>query len=377
MTKYSYLDRQHNRIEKELKKAVHSVIASNNFVLGSAVSQFEDDWAEYCGSAGCVGVSSGLSALDLILRALSIGPGDEVIVPAFTFIGSCLPIVHVGATPVAVDVRLDTACIDPEAIERAISARTRAIIVVHLFGNVADISSIQNIAKKYGLKVVEDAAQAHGASYEDKKIGSCEYSDATAWSFYPGKNLGALGDAGAVTSNDNELLERIRLLGNYGSKVKYIHEICGYNSRLDDVQASVLSLKLRYLDEYNTKRRTIAEYYDRRLEDVLGHHNNDQIGWLSANSQGVMESVRHIYPVFSKTRGQMRQRLSDVEIETLVHYPILPFEQECFQNLDKVKMPENNSRIIASSEISLPIDPLMSRSEQDDVIDSLLSQADK
>ncbi len=250
-------------IKEELDAAWHRVMASGWYVLGQEVESFEHEFAAYCEAKHCVGVGNGLDALYLILRAMEIGPGDEVIVPSNTYIATWLAVSMTGATPVPVEPDEVSYNIDPALIEAAITTRTKAILPVHLYGLPADLEPILKIASRHGLRVLEDAAQAHGARYKGKRIGA--HGDAVAWSFYPGKNLGAFGDGGAVTTNDRHLAEKLRALRNYGSRVKYVNEVKGVNSRLDPLQAAVLRVKLKYLDEWNERRKRVASLYLERL----------------------------------------------------------------------------------------------------------------
>jgi len=258
-----YLDLKAPQVEllDEINTAVARVIESGWYILGPEVEAFEVDYAVYCGASHCIGVGNGLDALHLALRAMNVGPNDEVIVPSNTYIATWLAVSQCGATPIPVEPVDATFNIDPALIEAAITPRTKVILPVHLYGQPADLEPILAIAKKYDLKVLEDAAQAHGARYKNKRIGG--HGDATAWSFYPGKNLGALGDAGAITTNDPVLADRIKELRNYGSREKYVNDVRGFNSRLDPLQAAVLSVKLRYLDEWNARRSAVSQQYQR------------------------------------------------------------------------------------------------------------------
>ena len=243
-------------LKQELDEAIARVISSGWFIGGADVDKFEAEYATYCGTAQCVGVANGLDALHIALRAMDVGPGDEVIVPSNTYIATWLAVSQCGAIPIPVEPLESTYNIDPSRIEAAITPRSKAIIPVHLYGQPADLDPILEIARKHGLKILEDAAQAHGARYKGKRIGG--HGDAVAWSFYPGKNLGALGDGGAVTTNNSEIADRIRVLRNYGSRVKYVNEVRGYNSRLDPIQAAVLRVKLKYLDVWNARRSALS-----------------------------------------------------------------------------------------------------------------------
>ena len=249
------LQKMHQEISLEMKNKFSEIYDKNMFIQGQETALFEEEFAAYCGAKFCVGCGNGLDALYLILRAMEIGQGDEVIVPANTYIATGLAVSQTGATPVFVDVDFHTCNMNPDLLEEKITENTKAIIAVHLYGRAADMDSIHAVAKKHNLRVVEDAAQAHGALYKGRKIGTL--SDAAGFSFYPGKNLGALGDAGAVVTNDEELALKIRMLGNYGSRKKYVHEFKGVNSRLDEVQAGLLRIKLKHLDQWNEDRKNI------------------------------------------------------------------------------------------------------------------------
>jgi len=257
------LGTQHRELEEELLGAVASVVESSQFILGDELSAFEDEFARYCGTAHCVGVANGTDALHLSLRALDIGPGDEVITAANTFVATAFAIAHVGAQPVLLDVEPDGCNIDVNLIEPAITKRTKAIIPVHLYGHPAQMDDIMAIAGAHGLKVVEDACQAHGARYRGRRVGT--FGDVACFSFYPGKNLGALGDGGAILTNDSELAERLRILRHCGQSAKNVHPMIGYNSRLDTLQAAVLRVKLRHLDRWNERRRAAARLYSELL----------------------------------------------------------------------------------------------------------------
>jgi dTDP-4-amino-4,6-dideoxygalactose transaminase len=246
-------------LKDEIDAAYQRVMRSGWFILGAEVEAFEREWAAYCGARHCVGVGNGLDALHLILRAYGIGAGDEVIVPANTYIATWLAVSHAGASVVPVEPRVATYNLDPERIEAAITTRTRAIIAVHLYGQPAEMDAINDVARKHNLRVIEDAAQSHGAAYHGRRAGGL--GDAAGWSFYPGKNLGAFGDAGAITTNDDELAARLRTLRNYGSQVKYVNQVQGYNSRLDELQAAILRVKLPHLDAWNMRRLQIADFY--------------------------------------------------------------------------------------------------------------------
>ncbi len=313
----------HNEIRQSLNNAYNNVVDKSWFIRGDECQKFEKEFAKYCGVKYCVGVASGLDSLILILRAMDIGVGDEVIVPSNTYIATALAITYVGAKPVFVEPVIETFNIDVERIEEKITKNTKAIIAVHLYGRTANMDAINTIAKKYNLKVIEDAAQAHGAKYKDKRAGSL--GDAAGFSFYPGKNLGALGDAGCVTTNDKELADKVRVLGNYGSDYKYHNIYKGMNSRLDEMQAAFLRVKLPYLDKWNKDRRNTAKKY---LEGIT----NPLIKLPSPSSEEY-EHIYHLFVVRSERRDELEKYLNEKGIGTLKHYPIPMHEQECYNDL--------------------------------------------
>jgi dTDP-4-amino-4,6-dideoxygalactose transaminase len=307
-------------LRAELDEASARVLDSGWFVLGPEVEAFEADWAAFTGAAHPVGVGTGLDALELALRAFDIGPGDEVIVPAHTFIATWLAVDRAGATPVPVEPGPSTMTLDPARLEAAISSRTRAVIPVHLYGRPADMDPIMAVAARHGLTVIEDAAQAHGARYRDRPAGSLGH--AAAWSFYPAKNLGALGDAGAVTTSDPAIADRVRRLRNYGSRTKYVHEELGTNSRLDELQAALLRVKLRHLDAWNARRAAVAVRYGELLADLsLG---------LPPASDAEAASSWHLYVVRSAARDALAAGLREAGVETLIHYPRPPHRQAAY-----------------------------------------------
>ncbi|ODG99006.1 erythromycin biosynthesis sensory transduction protein eryC1 [Nostoc sp. KVJ20] len=305
----SYLE-----LQEELDAAYQRVMKAGWYILGREVEAFEVEFAAYCQTKYCIGVGNGLDALHLILRAMNIGNGDEVIVPTNTYIASWLAVSYAGATPVPVEPDEKTYNINPQLIEAAITERTKAILVVHLYGQPADMDAINTIAHRYNLKVIEDAAQAHGARFKDRRVGSL--GDAAGFSFYPTKNLGAIGDGGAVTTNDVDLADKVRLLRNYGSRVKYENEIQGYNSRLDELQAAFLRVKLTKLDEWNSRRVYIAEQYLQRLVKTANLTLPFVPNWA--------ESVWHLFVVRHPKRYGLEQHLRQAGIGTLIHYPIPP-----------------------------------------------------
>lgn len=355
---YTDFGKMHKPIEDELLKCYKDVFESQWFIQGKKLEQFEKDFADYCGTDYCVGVGNGLDALKLILEACEIGEGDEVIVPSNTFIATVLAISYVGATPVFVEPDMETLLINPDLIEEKITDKTKAIMVVHLYGRLADMEKIMSIAKKHNLKVFEDSAQAHGVEKNGIKSGA--WGDAAGFSFYPGKNLGALGDAGAVTTNDKELAEKVRALGNYGSKVKYKHEYKGVNSRLDELQAAFLSVKLKYLDKWTQERKNIAKkYYD--------GINNSKI-YLP---KYVEENVYHIFPVLSDMRDELQKYLEEKGIHTLIHYPTAIHLQEAYKDMNMGKGAYPMAEKICESELSIPLYPGMTEEEIQYVIKCL------
>jgi dTDP-4-amino-4,6-dideoxygalactose transaminase len=308
-------------LRTELDEAYSRVLTSGHYILGKEVAAFETEFATYCEAEHCIGVGNGLDALHLILRAMEIGVGDEVIVPSNTYIATWLAVSYAGASPVPVEPCLDTYNLDPAQIEAAITAKTKAIIAVHLYGQPADMDAINAIAQKHQLKVIEDAAQAHGALYKKRRVGSL--SDAAGFSFYPGKNLGAFGDGGAVTTNDSNLADKVRMLSNYGSRVKYCHEVKGFNSRLDELQAAFLRVKLQNLDRWNERRKKIAEQYLNELSTCPEIRLPFVQDWA--------DPVWHLYVIAHPDRDRLAARLRDAGIGTLIHYPVPPHLSPAYQ----------------------------------------------
>ena len=347
----------HAEIEAKLEEAFRRVARSGWYILGEEVERFESEFAAYCGVKHCVGVGNGLEALRLILRAYGVTTGDEVIVPSNTYIATWLAASECGARPVPVEPDERTCNIDPARIEATITSRTRAIIAVHLYGLPADMAPIRNIAAKRGIKVIEDAAQAHGARYRGKRAGAL--AAAAGFSFYPGKNLGALGDAGAVTTDDAALADRIRVLRNYGSRQKYRNETKGYNSRLDELQAAILREKLRLLDQWNERRRSIARRY---LEGLAG------LPLALPHVPPSCESIWHVFVVRSAQRERLASRLEAAGIGTLIHYPIPPHLQPAYVELGLGAGSFPISEAIHREVLSLPMWPQMSDAQADFVI---------
>jgi dTDP-4-amino-4,6-dideoxygalactose transaminase len=352
----------YQELRKELDEVYHRVIASGWYILGEEVESFEREFAAYCGVKHCIGVGNGLEALHLILRAYGIGPGDEVIVPANTYIATWLAVSYAGAQPVPVEPDESTYNLDPDRIEAAITPQTKAILVVHLYGQTAEMDAINTIARKYGLKLIEDAAQAHGARYRTKRAGSL--GDVAGWSFYPGKNLGALGDAGAVTTDDDELADKIRMLRNYGSKVKYHNLTKGYNSRLDEVQAAFLRVKLKYLEEWNARRAHLADLYCETLK-----HTDLTLPFVPAH----MQAAWHLFVVRTHQREQLQGHLQANGIGTLIHYPVPPHLQPAYQELGLPRGSFPISERIHDEVLSLPMGPHLSTMELERVVDAIQS----
>lgn len=336
------------RFREDLDVAIRRVLDSGWYLLGKEVATFEREFAAYCGTCHAVGVANGLDALTLILQAFAFKSGDEVIVPANTYIATFLAITRNGCTPVPVEPDPKTFNLDPARIEEKITPRTRAIIAVHLYGRTADMTAINVIAEKHGLKVIEDAAQAHGAKHRGKRAGA--WGDAAGFSFYPGKNLGCLGDGGMVTSNDERLIRKIRALANYGSDRKYHHIYQGANSRLDELQAAVLRVKLRCLDRDNERRRELAALY-------LRHLNSFPELELPAMPVDAEDNVWHIFPVFHPRRDELANYLSEQGIQTNIHYPTPPHRQEAYPELSSLSLPITER--IHERELSLPINPTL------------------
>ncbi len=356
----SFLDLRASYLElkEEINDAVNRVLHSGQYILGEEVEEFESDWSKYCQVSHTVSLGNGLDALRLALIAMGIGPGHEVIVPAHTFIASWLAVSQCGALPVPIEPDPNTYNINVNKIESAITVHTRAIMVVHLYGQAADLDEIHNIAKRHNLLVIEDAAQAHGARYKESKIGS--HSDAIAWSFYPGKNLGAFGDGGAVTTNNSELASKIRTLRNYGSSIKYKNDIQGFNSRLDPIQAAILKVKLKSLDEWNARRKFIANQYNSSID---GEH------LVHPETPAWSDPSWHLYVVQHTNRDMVRDKLLASGIHTLVHYPTPPHKQEAYlqQFGSTFKLPITEA--ICTNALSLPIGPHLSGEQVEFIVD--------
>ena len=350
----------------EIHEAVKRVVDSGWYLQGKENEAFEQHYAEYIGTKYCIGCANGLDALIWIWRAyIELGamqPGDEVILPANTYIATHLGITENGLVPVCIEPNPRTLEIDDALIEQHITPRTKAICIVHLYGRNACTQKILDLCAKYNLKLVEDNAQAHGCRFNDKRTGSL--GDAAGHSFYPGKNLGALGDAGAVTTNDEELAKTIRALANYGSQRKYVFKYTGRNSRLDEIQAAILDAKLKYLDDDNRARQQVAAYYYEHINNpliTLPEHLDDE------------NNVYHLFPVFCNKRDELQEYLKQNGIQTLIHYPIPPHQQECYAN-EQWNIPQLSLPIteqIHNEELSLPIGPCMTKEQVQYVVDIL------
>ncbi|NUN64587.1 DegT/DnrJ/EryC1/StrS family aminotransferase [Pseudanabaena biceps] len=349
-------------LKADLDAAYLRVMESGHYILGGEVDAFESEFATYCETKYCIGVGNGLEALHLILRAMEIGVGDEVIVPANTYIASWLAISQVGANIVPVEPDEKTYNIDPLFIESAITNRTKAIMAVHLYGQPADMDAINEIAARHNLKVIEDAAQAHGARYKNRRVGSL--GDAAGFSFYPTKNLGAIGDAGAVTTNDDELADKIRLLRNYGSRVKYENEIQGYNSRLDELQAAFLRVKLAKLDDWNARRTGVAMHY----LQTLSKNPNLTLPFVPEWA----EPVWHLFVVRHPNRYNLEQHLQQNDISTLIHYPVPPHLSNAYSKKHGNLRAFPISELLSKEILSLPVGSHISKQQIDVVTKAIL-----
>lgn len=360
MIKFLDMSYMHKNIKKEIMNSIERVYDSNWYILGKEVELFEKEFANYCNVDYCIGVGNGLDALHLILRGYNIGEGDEVIIPSNTYIATALSVSYCGAKPILVEPNEYTYNINTDKIESVITNKTKAIIAVHLYGQPCDMDIINNIAKKFNLKVIEDNAQAQGAIYKGKKTGSL--SDASGISFYPGKNIGALGDAGCITTNDKNLYEKIVSLRNYGSSEKYYNTYKGFNSRLDEIQASILRVKLKYLDEYNNERKNIANYYLKNIRN-----KEITLPYKSTN----VDHVYHQFVIKCENRDNLRNYLINNNIETMIHYPVPIHKQKAYKELEhlseKFRLTENISNTI----LSLPIYPYMSLDKIEYVVDCI------
>ncbi len=356
MINFLNLHKINERFRNEIDERITQVLDSGWYILGEQVRVFEKNFANFCGVKHCIGCANGLDALNLIIKAYGFSTGDEIIVPANTYIASILAISQNGCTPVLVEPDIDTYNINPDLIEQKITENTKAIMVVHLYGQAVEMEKIWDIAKRYNLKIIEDSAQSHGAIYKGKRAGNL--GDASGFSFYPGKNLGCMGDGGCVTTNDDELAYRIRAIANYGSDYKYHHIFKGTNSRLDEIQAAVLDIKLKHLDEDNKRRREIAKFYRENIKNpniILPQLKEEE------------NHVWHIFAVRTNDRDKLKKHLEDNGIETNIHYPTAPHKQECYKELEHLSFPVSEK--IHKQVLSLPISPVLTRNEVMQVVE--------
>lgn len=353
----------HDALKADLNAAFNKVYDSHWYIMGESLKTFEANYAGYCNTAYCAGLANGLDALIISLKALGVGPGDEVIVPSNTYIATWLAASYVGATPVPVEPRPETCNINPDLIEKAITKKTKVIMPVHLFGQACEMDAIMAIAKKHNIYVVEDNAQAQGATCNNKKTGS--FGDINATSFYPGKNLGALGDAGAVTTNNEDLYKKAMVIRNYGSEKKYYNEVKGINSRLDELQAAILDVKLNHLDAWNKERNAIAARYNKQLASV----KDVTITALAKDCT----SVYHLYVIRHPERDALQEHLTKNGIGTLIHYPVPPHLQQAYKEFNFKKGAFPLAEQIAETCLSLPLYPGLSDAEVDKVCEAIAS----
>ena len=352
MIKFLDFQPMHSQIREEMQQAFQRVYDSQWYIQGQELLQFEKEYAQINQIQYAIGVSNGLDALVLALRSLNIGTGDEVIVPSNTYIATALAVSHVGATPVFVEPRIETYNINPELIPQAITKKTKAIMPVHLYGQACEMDAIMEIAEAHNLYVVEDNAQAHLSSYKEKLTGS--FGDINGTSFYPGKNLGALGDAGAITTDNEELANRIKTLRNYGSSVKYYNDEIGYNNRLDELQAAFLRVKLNYLQDWTNQRKEIAQWY----KEYLQNRNDLALPYVHENA----DHVYHLFVVRTANREQLQEELTEKGIQTMIHYPVPPHLQKAYKHLGYKEGDFPIAEEIARTCLSLPIWPGMNLS---------------
>ena len=356
MIKFLDLHKINERFRAEFDKKIKSILNGGWYLQGKENERFAADFAEYCGTKYALGVANGLDALNLIIKAYGFGPGDEIIVPANTFIATLLAVSENGCTPVLVEPDIKTYNINPDLIEEKITPRTKAIIVVHLYGQAVQMEKIWALAKKYSLKVIEDAAQAHGAMYNGRRTGNL--GDVAGFSFYPGKNLGALGDAGGITTNDEELYNKAKAIANYGSDRKYHHIYKGVNSRLDEIQAAILDVKLPHLDSDNQRRREIAKYYRENIK-------NNKIILPEVYNENA--HVWHIFPIRCEKRDELQKYLEENGIQTNIHYPTPPHKQGAYKEWKNESYPVTEE--IHRTELSLPISPVITDEEVKEVVE--------
>ena len=362
MIKFLDLKKINNQYSEEIKKVSSEVIDSGWYLLGEKVQQFENNLAQYIGVKHAVACANGLDALRLIFRSyIEMGvmkEGDEIIVPANTYIASLLAITDNKLTPILVEPTIDSYNLDINKIEEVITNKTKAVMIVHLYGQVCFNEKLKEIATKNNIKIIEDNAQAIGASYKNLKTGNL--GDAAGFSFYPGKNLGALGDSGAVTTNDDNLASIIRAVANYGSKIKYQNEFIGLNSRMDEIQAGVLSVKLKHLDDANSKRKKVAKYY-------LSHINNPKIVLPQVINRNIESHVWHLFVIRSERRDELQTYLKEKGVQTIIHYPIPPHKQNCYQELNSYSL--RITEKIHNEVLSLPISPVLDEKDMIRIVD--------
>lgn len=356
MIKFLDLEKVNNRFRDEIDLRFKNILDKGWYLQGEENQKFADDFASFCGTEYAIGVANGLDAINLIIRAFGFGVGDEIIVPSNTYIATILAISENNCTPVLVEPDINTYNINPDLIEEKITDKTKAIIVVHLYGQAVQMDKIWNLAKKYNLKVIEDSAQAHGAIYKGKRVGNL--SDASAFSFYPGKNLGCMGDGGAVTTNDKELFEKVKAIANYGSDRKYHHIYKGVNSRLDELQAAVLDVKLSHLDEDNNRRREISKYYRENIK-------NPKI--ILPKVYDEKAHVWHIFAIRTEDRNALQKHLEANGIQTNIHYPTPPHKQGAYKEWENQSYPISEE--IHRTVLSLPISPVMTDDEVKKVVE--------
>lgn len=356
MIKFLDLKKINNRYREEIASRIKDILDKGRYLQGEENENFTKNFANFCGTKFALGVANGLDALNLIIKAYGFGNGDEIIVPANTYIATILAISENGCIPILVEPDIKTYNINPDSIEEKITTKTKAIMVVHLYGQAVQMEKIWKIAKKYNLKIIEDSAQAHGAIYQENRTGNL--GDASGFSFYPGKNLGCIGDGGAVTTNDEELFNKIKAIANYGSDRKYHHIYKGVNSRLDEIQATVLDIKLKHLDSDNNKRREISKYYRENIK-------NSKI--ILPETYDEKSHVWHIFAVRTKNRDEFQKYLTEKGIQTIIHYPTPPHKQGAYKEWNNLSFPITEE--IHNTILSLPISPVMTDSEIEKVVE--------
>lgn len=356
MIKFLDLKKINNRYREEIDSRIKNILDKGWYLQGEENENFTKNFANFCGTKFALGVANGLDALNLIIKAYGFGNGDEIIVPANTYIATILAISENGCIPILVEPDIKTYNINPDSIEEKITSKTKAIMVVHLYGQAVQMEKIWKIAKKYNLKIIEDSAQAHGAIYQEKRTGNL--GDASGFSFYPGKNLGCIGDGGAVTTNDEELFNKIKAIANYGSDRKYHHIYKGVNSRLDEIQAAVLDIKLKHLDSDNNKRREISKYYRENIK-------NSKI--ILPETYDEKSHVWHIFAVRTQNRDEFQKYLTEKGIQTIIHYPTPPHKQGAYKEWNNLSFPITEE--IHNTILSLPISPVMTDSEIEKVVE--------